>query len=426
MGSAPQFAPLTAARERFLGIHAVRIFVRDLDRALQFYLDQLGFRLAIDTRLQSGDRWVAVSPPDGSTVLSLVAPKPDHPEYKLIGRSTPVVFITEDVPATYREWTLRGVKFNTPPRLKRIKFDPAALSPRNNVLLGAESPIWGGVVTRFRDIDGNSFTLVSFDEVTHALEAQRRAEAEKRDAERRVAQELEIARQVQAQLFPQNLPALATLDYAGRCIQARAVGGDYFDFLHLGQRRLGFVVGDVAGKGIAAALLMANLQANLRSLCATALGQPQALLNSVNQLFCENTTDGAYATLFFAEYDDSTGALRYANCGHLSALVLRRDDSLDRLHSNCTVLGLFKDWECCIEECRLHPGDLLALYTDGITESLNERLEEYGEARLVNSLCRHRDQSSSQVLDAVVHDVRQFSPHEQYDDLTLIIAKSRA
>src|SRR5262249_44722831 len=113
MASAPQFAPLSSAREAYLGVHAVRIFVRDLDRALKFYTEQLGFRLAIDTRLQSGDRWLAVSPRDGSTVLSLVAPKPSEPEYKLIGRSTPIVFITEDVPATYREWSLRGVKFNT-------------------------------------------------------------------------------------------------------------------------------------------------------------------------------------------------------------------------------------------------------------------------------------------------------------------------
>jgi serine phosphatase RsbU (regulator of sigma subunit) len=145
---------------------------------------------------------------------------------------------------------------------------------------------------------------VSFDEVTHALEAQRRAIAEKLEFERRLAQELEIAKQVQAQLFPQTSPPLRTLEYAGTCIQARKVGGDYYDFLDLGQERLGFVIGDISGKGIAAALLMANLQANLRSQCAIAVDQPQRFLRSVNQLFCENTPNGAFATLFFAEYDD--------------------------------------------------------------------------------------------------------------------------
>src|SRR6202040_3927766 len=173
----------------------------------------------------------------------------------------------------------------------------SATRSKTGMLLGEETPVWGGIVARFRDIDGNSFSLVSFDELTHAMEAQRRAITAKQEAERRAAHELEIAKNVQSRLFPQTLPPLATLDYAGVCIQARQVGGDYYDFLDLGQNRLGFVIADISGKGIAAALLMANLQANLRSLCAIAHPQPDHLLCSVNQLFCENTTDGAFATL---------------------------------------------------------------------------------------------------------------------------------
>jgi serine phosphatase RsbU (regulator of sigma subunit) len=290
------------------------------------------------------------------------------------------------------------------------------------MLLGGETPIWGGVFARFRDVDGNTFSLVSFDEVTHAVEAQRRAMAEKLERERRAAQELEIAKQVQARLFPQTLPPLRTLDYAGTCIQARAVGGDYYDFLDLGQERLGFVIGDISGKGIAAALLMANLQANLRSQCAIALDQPQHFLRSVNQLFCENTTDGAYATLFFAEYDDRAQSLRFVNCGHLPALLLRRDGTLERLDSTCTVLGIFKDWDCEIGERRLCAGDMLALYTDGITESFNDDREEFGEQRLVEVLRRQRGSPQS-VLASVVDEVRRFSPREQHDDITLIVAK---
>src|SRR5437899_6854829 len=155
---------------------------------------------------------------------------------------------------------------------------------------------------------------------------------------------MQLARQVQARQSPQTSPPMQTLEYEGICIQAREVGGDYYDFLNLGRERLGLVVGDISGKGIAAALLMANLQANLRSQCAMALDQPQLLLRSVNQLFYENTTDTAYATLFFAEYDDGLRRLRYANCGHLSALLLRGDDSVEQLDSTSTVLGLFKEW----------------------------------------------------------------------------------
>ena len=195
--------------------------------------------------------------------------------------------------------------------------------------------------TRFEDVDGNSFALVSFDEESRAVEAQRRAAADKLESERRAAHELEIATQVQARLFPQRLPPSSTLEYAGLCIQARRVGGDYYDFLDLGRERLGLVIGDIAGKGIAAALLMANLQANLRSQCAIALDEPQRFLRSVNQLFYENTIDSAYATLFFAEYHEREQRLRYANCGHLSGLLLRSDGALERLETTATVLGLF-------------------------------------------------------------------------------------
>ena len=119
---------------------------------------------------------------------------------------------------------------------------------------------------------------MSFDEVSRAVEAQRRAAAEKQEAEQRAAHELEIAMQVQSRLFPQRLPPMRTLDYAGACVQTRRVGGDYYDFLDLGQDRLGLVIGDIAGKGMPAALLMANLQANLRSQCATAVEQPERFL----------------------------------------------------------------------------------------------------------------------------------------------------
>jgi serine phosphatase RsbU (regulator of sigma subunit)/catechol 2,3-dioxygenase-like lactoylglutathione lyase family enzyme len=425
-----------------LRLHCVNVFVRDQDRSLRFFVDQLGFNVAFDTRVQSGERWVGVAPPDGSAILSLIAPKPNSEQYKLVGRATQIVFVTEDVTAKFQEWSKRGVRFQTPPRLKRIRYqlqpaqtaaaaagsqsaEPSIARSRTSMLLGEETPIWGGIVARFRDVDGNSFSLVSFDELTHAMEAQRRAVAAKQEAERRSAHELEIAKNVQSRLFPQTLPPLATLEYSGVCIQARQVGGDYYDFLNLGQNRLGFVIADISGKGIAAALLMANLQANLRSLCAIAKQQPHHLLCSVNQLFCENTTDGAFATLFFAEYDDSSRLLRYANCGHLPALLLRNDGSVTHLNATATVLGIFKKWDCEVGECQLASGDILALYTDGITESFNHDGEEFGEPRLLDSLRRHRTLSPQAALASMVDEVLRFSPQEQHDDITLILARCR-
>ncbi|HEY1471983.1 MAG TPA: SpoIIE family protein phosphatase [Candidatus Acidoferrum sp.] len=420
---------LAGREEKYLRLHCINIYVRDQERSLRFYLDQLGFHLAFDARMQSGERWVAVAPPNGEAILVLVAPKPESREYKLIGRATQISFVTEDVTAKFREWSARGVNFSLTPRLRRIKFvskgEGAPASGAPSMLLGERAPIWGEVFARFRDVDGNSFSLVSFDEVTHALEEQRRATAEKLEIERRAAQELEIAKQVQSRLFPQTLPPVKSLEYAGICIQARKVGGDYYDFLNLGGGRLGLVIGDIAGKGIAAALLMANLQANLRSQCAIALDQPQRLLRSVNQLFRENTPDGSFATLFFAEYDDAERRLRYANCGHLCALLLRSDDTMERLDSTATVLGVFPDWDCAIEECQVNAGDTLALYTDGITEAFDGAGAEFGEERLSEALRRHRGLCSQELLSAIVGEVRVFSPQEQNDDITLIVAKGR-
>ena len=425
----PESANSTLPRqEPFLRLQSVMIYVRNLDRSLEFYLDLLGFQIVFDGRLQPGQArqpWVVVGPPDGTANLTLIVPRTDSEQFKQIGRASHVTFVTEDVLTKFREWSKRGVHFLSNPRLRRFKhaLQSKPLTDDPGTSGDHAPPIWGAVFSRFRDPDGNTFSLVSFDEVTHAVETQRRILAHRQEAERRTTQELEIAQQVQSRLFPQTLPRMRTLEYAGICHQARQVGGDYYDFLDLGGERLGLVVGDISGKGIAAALLMANLQANLRSQAAVALDNPRRFLCSVNQLFCQNTFGGSFATLFFAEYDDTARRLRYINCGHLCALLLRADDSLDRLNSTATILGAFKDWECEVEESQLFPGDTLALYTDGVTEAFSPQREEFGEDRLVAALRRHRDLPPCDLLSSVVEEVRHFSPHEQHDDITLIIAK---
>ena len=261
--------------------------------------------------------------------------------------------------------------------------------------------------------------------------------AERREADRRLAQEMEIARQVQARLFPQKPPAMRTLEYTGGCIQARKVGGDYYDFLELCPGRLAMVLADIAGKGVSGALLMANLQANLRSQYALAVDDLPRLLASVNRLFYENSGDASYATLFFADYDDSSRKLRYANCGHLPPLLLRASGSsqdrvsetpkVEWLSSTCTVVGLFEAWQCEIAEVELAAGDTLVLYTDGITEAENVDGEEFGASRLLDTLGSHSHLPAVPLLQAVVGAVQQFSGgSEQQDDITLVIARSLA
>ncbi len=411
-------------QEPYLRLQSVTVFVRDLDRSVDFYVNLLGFQLVFDARVETGRPFVTVAPPDGTANLTLVAPAPTSEQFKLIGHNTHVAFITEDLLAKFRDWSRRGVSFQVAPRLRRLKHGAQVHARDSSSPQTEHAPIWGGAFARFKDPDGNSFSLVSFDEVTHEIESQRRAFAEKLEAERRAAQELEIAKQVQSRLFPQTLPSVSTLEFSGHCLPARHVGGDYYDFLQLGRERLGLVIGDISGKGIAAALLMANLQANFRSQCGISLDQPDRLLCSVNQLFCDNTADAAFATLFFAEYDNATRRLRYANCGHLPALLLRADDSLERLAATATIMGAFKEWDCSLAECQLYPGDTLVLYTDGVTESFSPSGEEFGESRLIDTLHQHRHSSCQDLQSAIVNAVQHHSPHEQHDDITLIIAKS--
>jgi len=399
-------------QDLYLRLGTVSVFVRDQQRSLRFYLDQLGFDLALDRESSSGERLLAVAPPDGTAMLTLVSPRLGSEEYELLGRPTQIAFLTENVFGKYEEWSKRGVTFPRPPQIQPC----------------------GSVSATFQDPDGNTFTLTTDESVIRELEEHRREHVERFEAERRTAQELEHAREVQARLFPQTTPPLATLQYDGMCMQARSVGGDYYDFLDLGRRRFGLVISDISGKGTAAALLMANLQAHLRNLCTIyssrpftpfALEQPQRLLHAINRLFCENTADKAYATLFFSEYDDDSRRLRYANCGHLPALLLRNDNALERLDSTSTVVGLFKDWECAVGERQLFAGDTVVFYTDGVTESFNAAGEQFGEERLVSALRRNRQLESPELLRSLVQEVRRFSGDQQHDDITLIVAKCR-
>ncbi|HEX8764711.1 MAG TPA: GAF domain-containing SpoIIE family protein phosphatase [Candidatus Acidoferrum sp.] len=260
--------------------------------------------------------------------------------------------------------------------------------------------------------------------------------AEQMEVERRVTREMEIAREVQARLFPQKLPVMKTLEYIGGCIPARAVGGDYYDFLKLREGHLIMVLADIAGKGVSGALLMSNLQANLRSQCAVAADDLSRALASVNHSFCENTGDASYVTLFFADYDDSSRRLRYANCGHLPPLLLCAREAADdqfsgtekveRLEPTGMVVGLFNEWQCEVAEVKLVPGDILVLYTDGLTEAQNAEGEEFGESRLLDTLRSHCHLPVGPLLQAVVGAVQQFTCGEQQDDITLVIARSLA
>ena len=250
------------------------------------------------------------------------------------------------------------------------------------------------------------------------------AARERVEGERLAALEMEIACQVQRKLLPQRTPALPTLDYSARCVQARAVGGDYYDYLDLGSNRVALVLADISGKGISAALLMANFQAGLRSQSALLVEDFAQSLRLVNRLFFECTEPSKYATLFLGIYDDATRSLRYINCGHNPPLLLR-GPTIERLVATATVLGLFEEWECVVAETTLASGDVLALYTDGVVEATNATQQEFGEAGLEEALRKNRYLDALSIVESVVARVQEFSAGEQTDDLTLLVARVR-
>lgn len=238
--------------------------------------------------------------------------------------------------------------------------------------------------------------------------------------------EIAIARAVQRKLLPRDKPALRTLDYSGKCIQARTVGGDYYDFLDMGPGRVGFVLADVAGKGVAAALLMANLQGNIHNRVGLTHGDLPGLLAAVNEHIYRHTEPEVYATLFFGGYDDHTRSLSYVNCGHSPPLLLRSTGAVERLGATATVLGLFENWECSLAETHLQPGDVLSLFTDGITETFGAQGKEFGDERLLGIVRQHRELNSTQILREVESALEDFRSGDQLqDDSSLVIARAR-
>ena len=245
------------------------------------------------------------------------------------------------------------------------------------------------------------------------------------ESERRRKSELEIAANVQQKLFPRKLRRLQTVDYAGQCVAAREVGGDYYDFLDIGGDTLGFVLGDVSGKGVPAALLMANLQATFRNQPPGALLRPAEVLQTVNRHFYESTAAERFATLFFGIYDDRTRRLRYVNCGHVAPLLLRADGRLERLEATATMLGAFPVWRSGESQVTLGAGDVLVAYSDGVTEAGIDSDEEFGEERLARVLRARRDEPAATLAQSIVDEVILFGGAARGDDVTVVALRGK-
>jgi phosphoserine phosphatase RsbU/P len=258
-----------------------------------------------------------------------------------------------------------------------------------------------------------------------ALENSRLTEAIAREVAQRERhrRELEIAREVQEQLFPQNLPAVPGLDYAGHCRPALGVGGDYYDFLGLPDGRFGLAIGDVAGKGISAALLMASLQASLRGQTLNGASDLAGLMGNVNRLIYEASLSNRYATFFYAQYEPTSRELSYVNAGH-NAPMLFRDGEVIRLEVGGAVVGMLPVFPYQQGSIPLRPGDLLVAYTDGISEAMNPADEEWGEERLMAAVRRCPDLPAEPMLRHLLASADAFvAGAKQHDDMTLVVVR---
>ena len=246
-------------------------------------------------------------------------------------------------------------------------------------------------------------------------------------ARERLNRELEIARDVQQGLFPHVLPKVDRLDFAGYCRPASGVGGDYYDFIALNDDALGIAIGDVSGKGIGAALMMATLQASLRGQTIKQCETLAETIQNVNRLVYEASSTNRYATFFFAQYEPATHRLRYVNAGHNAPMLYRRNGAetlLQRLDQGGTVVGLFPNATYQEAEVRVQTGDILVAFTDGVTEAFNAKEEEFGEDRLFEALRATEARCAADMISAMLALVDAFTAGApQHDDITLVVVR---
>jgi sigma-B regulation protein RsbU (phosphoserine phosphatase) len=239
----------------------------------------------------------------------------------------------------------------------------------------------------------------------------------------RITREIEIAREVQFTLLPQNPPSIEGLDLAGHCRPAAGIGGDYYDFIPLeGERAIGLAIGDIAGKGIPAALLMAGLQAALRGQALSGSRDLARLMRNINKLIFESSPSNRYATFFYGEYRN--GVFAYVNAGHNAPVLLRADGRLERLEAGGPVIGLMEVAAFVEGSVLIEPGDVLLGYTDGVSECMSPGDEEWGEDKLIEVLRAGRDLEAADLVPRIMTEADAFAAGaKQHDDMTLILMK---
>jgi sigma-B regulation protein RsbU (phosphoserine phosphatase) len=276
--------------------------------------------------------------------------------------------------------------------------------------------------------NGEDFTggdLEIFEEAAgHAAQAMRTITLQGEYVEKkRMERDLDVARNIQKQLLPQEIPEMEGLQLFGESRSCFEVAGDYFDLIPIGENRLLLVIADVSGKGAGAALIMANLQASLR--LAVKLGHPlREIVCEINNLIHQNTSSAQFITFFLGDLDVGRGELQYINAGHNPPVVVHSDGELQHLSTTGMVLGVQEDRDYELRSISLSHGDVLTLYTDGYSEAFNPVGEEFGEERLIETIVENRCGSPDEIARALREELLRFTEGKPLDDdLTIVIAK---
>jgi serine phosphatase RsbU (regulator of sigma subunit) len=280
------------------------------------------------------------------------------------------------------------------------------------------------------DLGANDYVSKPFSlrELLARVRSLLRHEREHRQNEEQLTGELEMAAKVQRELFPKVLPNAPGIDYAGICRPARGVSGDYYDFLPLGDGKLGLLLADVSGKGMSAALLGASLHAAVRANAAGAGDRCGEVLAKANTLLFETSTAERFATVFYGVYDAAARILTYANAGHCPPMLVRRNEQCNatciRLESMTAPAGMLPVMPALQQSVALASGDWLLIFSDGIPEAASEGGEDFGDDGLLDALGRLRTGTAAQVCEGVVNEVRNYLREQrQPDDITLIAVK---
>jgi len=258
---------------------------------------------------------------------------------------------------------------------------------------------------------------------TAAIRIEHARLAEVEHQERLMERELQQAAEIQRRFLPSEAPEVPGLDLAGHNAPCRTVGGDYFDFFPYSNGRVGLVLGDVSGKGMPASLLMTSLQARVQVL----IEEPENLgtvLSRLNRLTATNCPSNRFITFFMCVVDGATGEVVFANAGHNPPLIVRSSGSVEWLDAGGCVLGILPMMKYDESRTRLDPGDVLVIFSDGVTDAINPQEDDFGEARLAACVSAHRTESSASIMDAVNRAIAEWSAGTPLpDDLTLLVAR---